>query len=113
MGMPVIVEAVRTPIGKRDGALSGRHSNYILGAVQKEVLRRAGVPADDVGQIIGGCVTQVGEQGFNVTRMAWLSAGMPYTVAATTVDCQCGSSLQANHMMHNMIAAGVIDVGIA
>lgn len=111
--MPVIVEAVRTPIGKRDGALSTRHSSYLLGHVQKEVLRRSGVDPRDVGQVIGGCVTQVGEQGFNVTRTAWLASGLPYEIAASTVDCQCGSSQQANHLIHTMIAANEADSGIA
>lgn len=109
----MIVEAVRTPIGKQHGVLSGRHSSYPLGHVQKAVLERAGVDPKSVGQIMGGCVTQVGEQGFNITRMAWLAAGMPYEVGASTVDCQCGSSQQANHLIHNMIAADVIDIGIA
>jgi acetyl-CoA C-acetyltransferase len=113
MGNPVIVEAIRTPIGRRNGLMSGRHASYMLGHVQKMLLDRAGVEPRDVGQIVGGCVTQVGEQGFNVTRMAWLSAGMPYEIAATTIDCQCGSSQQANHLVHNMISADVIDVGIA
>jgi len=113
MRKPVIVDAVRTPIGKQHGVLSGRHSSYLLGHVQKAVLNRNGVDPKSVGQIVGGCVTQVGEQAFNVTRMAWLGAGMPYEVAATTVDCQCGSSQQANHFIHNMIAGGVIDTGIA
>jgi acetyl-CoA C-acetyltransferase len=66
-----------------------------------------------VEQIIGGCVTQAGEQGANVARNAWLGAGLPYTVAATTVDAQCGSSQQANHLVAGLIAAGAIDVGIA
>jgi len=111
--MPVIVEAVRTPIGRRDGALSGRHATEVLGHVLRAVLERAGIDPGDVGQLVGGCVTQVGEQSFNVTRMAWLNAGLPHEVAATTIDCQCGSSQQANHVVHAMIAAGVFDVGIA
>jgi acetyl-CoA C-acetyltransferase len=61
---------------------------------------------------VGGCVTQAGEQGFNVTRTSWLLAGLPYDVAATTIDCQCGSSQQANHMVNNLIAADAIDTGI-
>src|SRR6266853_1793635 len=113
MTKPVIVEAVRTPIGKRNGLLSRGHAAHLLGYVQKALVERAGVDPRDVGQVIGGCVTQVGEQAFNVTRMAWLSAGMPYEVAATTIDCQCGSSQQANHLVHNMIAAEVIQIGIA
>jgi acetyl-CoA C-acetyltransferase len=110
---PVIVEAVRTPIGKRGGRLAGQPAVEVLGRVQAAVLERAGVDPCDVGEVVGGCVTQVGEQSFNVTRMAWLHAGMPYQVAATTIDCQCGSSQQANHLVHSMIAAGVFGVGVA
>jgi acetyl-CoA C-acetyltransferase len=110
---PVIVEAVRTPIGRRGGQLAGRPAIEVLGRVQAAVLDRAGVQPREVGQVVGGCVTQIGEQSFNVTRMAWLHAGMPYEVAASTIDCQCGSSQQANHVVHSMIAAGVFDVGVA
>jgi len=113
MGRPVIVEAVRTPFGKRNGGLSTQHPSVTLGYTQAALLRRVGLAPEEVGQIIGGCVTQVGEQGFNITRMAWLAAGMPYQVAATTIDCQCGSSQQANHLVHDMIAAGAIDTGVA
>ena len=113
MAEPVIVEAVRTPIGKRNGWLSGLHPTELLAAAQIEVVKRAGVEPGAVEQIVGGCVTQAREQGANVTRNAWLSAGYPYEVAATTVDCQCGSSQQANHMVAGLIAAGAIDVGIA
>lgn len=113
MSRPVIVEAVRTPIGKRNGWLSGVPSAELLGAAQAAVLTRSGVDPAAVEQVVGGCVTQAGEQGFNVTRMAWLRQGLPYHVAATTVDCQCGSSQQANHFVSNLIAAGAIDIGIA
>jgi acetyl-CoA C-acetyltransferase len=113
MRAPVIVEAVRTPIGKRGGQLSGRHPIEVLGHVQRAVMARAGIEPAEVGQVVGGCVTQVGEQSFNTTRMAWLHAGLPFQVAASTLDCQCGSSQQANHVVHSMIAAGVFDVGIA
>jgi acetyl-CoA C-acetyltransferase len=109
----VIVEAVRTPIGKRNGLLSGLHPAELLSAVQVEVVKRAGVDPAEVGQVIGGCVTQAGEQGANVTRNAWLSAGLPYHVAATTVDCQCGSSQQANHLVANLVTAGAVEVGLA
>jgi acetyl-CoA C-acetyltransferase len=108
----VIVEATRTPIGKRNGWLSGLHPAEMLGAIQVEVVKRAGVDASEVEQIVGGCVTQAGEQGSNVTRTAWLHQGMPYETAATTVDCQCGSAQQANHFVANLITAGAIDVGI-
>jgi acetyl-CoA C-acetyltransferase len=109
----VIVEAVRTPIGKRGGWLSGLHPVELLSAVQVEVVKRVGIDPGEVGQVVGGCVTQAGEQGSNVTRNAWLSAGLPYHVAATTVDCQCGSSQQANHMVANLVTAGAVDIGVA
>jgi len=113
MAQPVIIEAVRTPIGKRNGWLSGLRAPDLLGAAQVEVVKRAGIDPGSVEQVVGGCVTQAGEQGFNVTRTAWLLAGLPYEVAATTVDCQCGSSQQANHFVNNLVAAGAIDTGIA
>src|SRR5947199_5934878 len=99
MGQAVIVEAVRTPIGRRRGWLAGLHPAQTLGIVQREVLARAGVDPASVEQVVGGCVTQAGEQGSSITRYAWLSAGLPAHVAATTVDCQCGSSQQANHFV--------------
>jgi acetyl-CoA C-acetyltransferase len=113
MAQPVIVEAVRTPIGKRNGWMSGFHAAELLGNAQVELVKRAGVDPGDVNQIVGGCVTQAGEQASNVTRTAWLSQGLPYEVAATTVDCQCGSAQQANHFVANLISAGAIDTGIA
>jgi len=109
----VIIEAVRTPIGKRKGLLAGVHPATLLGAAQKAVIQRAGVQPEMVEQIVGGCVTQAGEQAANVARNAWLSTGYTYEVAATTIDCQCGSGQQANHFIAGLIAAGAIDVGIA
>jgi acetyl-CoA C-acetyltransferase len=108
----VIIEAVRTPIGKRNGWLSGFHASHLLGAAQVEVVKRAGIEPSEVEQVVGGCVTQAGEQASNVTRTAWLSEGLPYEVAATTVDCQCGSAQQANHFIAGLISADAIDVGI-
>jgi acetyl-CoA C-acetyltransferase len=113
MAQPVIVEAVRTPIGKRNGWLSGFHAAELLGNAQVELVKRAGIDPGDVDQIVGGCVTQAGEQASNVTRTAWLSQGLPYEVAATTVDCQCGSAQQANHFVANLVSAGAIGTGIA
>jgi acetyl-CoA C-acetyltransferase len=110
---PVIVEAVRTPIGKRNGQLSGLHASRLMAAAQTAVIERAGVDPADVEQIVGGCVTQAGEQASNVTRTAWLSEGHPYEAAATTIDCQCGSSQQANNFVSNLVNADAIDVGIA
>jgi acetyl-CoA C-acetyltransferase len=112
MAQPVIIEAVRTPIGKRNGWLSGFHAAQLLGAAQVELVKRAGIEPIEVEQVVGGCVTQAGEQASNVTRTAWLNEGLPYEVAATTVDCQCGSAQQANHFVAGLISTGAIDVGI-
>ncbi|HEY1441227.1 MAG TPA: steroid 3-ketoacyl-CoA thiolase, partial [Mycobacterium sp.] len=113
MGNPVIVEATRSPIGKRNGWLSGLHATELLGGVQKALAEKAGIDAGDVEQLVGGCVTQYAEQSNNITRTAWLTVGLPEHVGATTVDCQCGSGQQANHLVAGLIAAGAIDVGIA
>ncbi|MGW0019603.1 steroid 3-ketoacyl-CoA thiolase [Rhodococcus sp. NPDC003382] len=113
MGTPVIVEAARTPIGKRGGWLAGLHAAEILGAAQSGLVERAGIDPMLVEQVIGGCVTQAGAQSNNITRTAWLHAGLPWQTGATTVDCQCGSAQQANHMIAGLIATGAIDVGIA
>jgi len=108
----VIVEAVRTPLGKRNGGLSAMHSIDLLGAVQTEVLSRAGVDPAEVGQVVGGCVGQVGMQTMNVTRNAWLARGLPVETPATTVDAQCGSSQQATNLAYALVASGVVDVAV-
>ena len=113
MGSPVLVEAVRTPIGRRGGWLSGLHATELLGAAQRGLVERAGLDPRLVEQVAGGCVTQAGEQSNNVTRTAWLAAGLPWQTGCQTVDCQCGSAQQANHLIAGQIAAGAIDVGIA
>jgi len=116
MGTPVIVEAVRTPIGKRNGSLSELKATEVLRHALVQVIERAGIDAGSVEEVVGGCVTQAGEQGSNVTRNAWLSAGndvLPYTTACSTVDAQCGSAQQANHLVAGLIAAGGMDAGIA
>ncbi len=104
----VIVEAVRAPVGRRNGGLAGMHSIDLLGAVQRAVVERAGVDPREVGQVVGGCVGQAGMQAANVTRNAWLAAGLPLEAAATTVDAQCGSSQQATNLAVAMVAAGVV-----
>ena len=109
----VIVEAVRSPIGRRKGGLSGLHPADLLGAVQRAAVERAGIDPGAVGQIVGGCVSQVGEQSFNVARTAWLAQGYPMEVAATTVDSQCGSSQQATSLAAGLIGAGIEDVVLA
>src|SRR3954454_3504442 len=109
----VIVEAVRSPIGRRAGCLSTFHSADLLSIVQKELIDRSGIDPAEVEQVIGGCVSQVGMQAFNITRTAWLTAGLPMSAAATTVDSQCGSSQQATNMATSLVKAGVIDVAVA
>ena len=109
----VIVEAVRTPVGRKNGGLSTLHPADLLGLVQKEVVRRTGIDPAVIEQVVGGNVSQVGAQSFNITRTAWLSAGLPLTTACTTVDTQCGSSQQATGLAASLVASGVVDVAMA
>ncbi|CAB4694989.1 MAG: steroid 3-ketoacyl-CoA thiolase [Actinobacteria bacterium] len=113
MGNPVIIDAVRTPLGKRNGWLAGVHAGVLLGFAQKQVIERAGIDPDLVEQVVGGCVTQAGEQSNDMVRRAWLHAGLPLHTAGTAIDAQCGSGQQAAHMVADMISAGTISVGIA
>jgi acetyl-CoA C-acetyltransferase len=113
MGSAVIVEAVRTPVGKRGGALAGLHPAELLGGIQMALLDRAGIPPSEVEQVAGGCVTQAGEQASNITRTAWLHAGLPQQAGGQTLDAQCGSAQQAAHLVAGLIAADAIGVGIA
>ena len=111
----VIVEAVRTPIGrghKEKGYYKDTHPNELLGRCYSEVIERAGIDASEVEDVIAGCVQQYGEQMFNVGRNAWLQAGLPVETPATTVDRQCGSAQQAVNFAAALIAAGVHDVVI-
>ncbi|MER5419642.1 steroid 3-ketoacyl-CoA thiolase [Streptosporangium roseum] len=109
----VIVEAVRTPIGRRNGWLAGLKPQAVLAAALNGLVDRAGIDPAIVGQVFAGCVTQAGEQGGHVGRHAWLYAGLPYQTGVTTIDAQCGSSQQAVHLVAALIQSGVIDVGIA
>ena len=109
----VIVDAVRTPIGRRGGGLSSVHPAELLGVVQQAIVERTGIDPTEIGQVIGGCVSQVGEQSFNITRTAWLAAGLPLTTPATTIDSQCGSSQQATNLASSLVGAGVVDVALA
>jgi len=111
----VIVEAARTPIGrghKEKGYYKDTHPNVLLGRCYAEVIERAGIPAEEVEDVVAGCVQQYGEQMFNVARNAWLQAGLPVETPATTVDRQCGSAQQAVNFAAALIAAGVHDVVI-
>ncbi|MCX7621168.1 MAG: steroid 3-ketoacyl-CoA thiolase [Acidimicrobiales bacterium] len=109
----VIVEAVRSPIGRRGGGLSTIHAADLLAAVQRELIDRSGIDPTEVGQVVGGCVSQVGMQSFNVARTAWLTAGLPVSTPATTVDSQCGSSQQATNLATSLVASGVVDAAVA
>jgi acetyl-CoA C-acetyltransferase len=112
VGTAVIVEAVRTPIGRRGGALAGLHAAELLGAAQTALLDRAGLEPEAVEQVAGGCVTQAGDQAGNITRTAWLHAGLPYQTGCLTLDAQCGSGQQAVHLIAGLIAAGAISAGV-
>lgn len=109
----VIVDTIRTPIGKRNGTLSTWQPSDLLAHTLQELLHRTGVDAERIDDVVGGCVTQVGEQGCNVTRNAWVAAGLPQSVPATTVDRQCGSSQQAVHFVAQGVMAGAYDIAVA
>ncbi len=109
----VIVEAVRTPIGRRNGKLKDMHPVVLGSLVLQEIIKRSGVAPEQVEDGVFGCVTQVGEQSLNIARSAWLTAGFPVTTPGTTVDRQCGSSQQAIHFAANLIQSGVCDITIA
>ena len=110
----VIVEAVRTPIGKRNGGLSTVHPADLLAAVQRAVVTRSGIDPAEVGQVVGGCVSQVGEQTLqhHPHRVADRRPARS-TTAATTVDTQCGSSQQATNLATALVGRGVVDVAVA
>src|SRR5437762_5305262 len=111
----VIVEAVRTPIGrghKEKGYYKDVHPSNLLSKTYSEVIERAGIPAEEVEDVITGCVNQFGEQGLNVGRNAWLEAGLPIETPATTVDRQCGSAQQAVNFAAALVASGVHDAAI-
>jgi len=112
----VIVEALRTPIARGKmgrGDLSGIHPAALLAKIQFGLAEKAGLDPKDIEQVIAGCVTQAGEQSNNVARNAWLSAGKTFHTGGTTVDAQCGSSQQANHLIRALVQVGSIDAGIA
>jgi len=113
MREPVIVDVVRTTFGKSGGALSNWQPADLLAFTLNSLLQRTGVDPERVDDVIGGCVSQVGEQSTNVTRNAWVAAGLPQKVPATTVDRQCGSSQQAVHFAAAGVAAGHYDLVVA
>ena len=111
----VIVEAARTPIGKghpEKGYYKDVHPSNLLAKNYSELISRAGIDPNEVGDVVAGCVQQFGEQGLNIGRNAWLEAGLPQEVPATTVDRQCGSAQQAVNFAAALVASGVHDVAI-
>jgi acetyl-CoA acyltransferase len=109
----VILGGVRTPFGKRNGQFSGWHPVEMLSFTLKGLIERTGIDPALVEDVIGGCVGQVGEQALNVTRQAWLDAGLPESTPATTVDRQCGSGLQAIQFAAQGVMAGGYDLVVA
>jgi acetyl-CoA acyltransferase len=109
----VIVDCARTAFGKRKGALAEWHPTDLLGLVLRTIVERNDIDPARIDDVVGGCVTQSGEQGCNVTRNAWVAGGLPWTVPATSVDRQCGSSQQAAHFVAQGVLAGAYDIGIA
>ena len=110
----VIVDAVRQP--NRQAATANcptMHSINLLGDVQKAIFDRKGMDPAEVGQVVGGCVGQVGMQAMNTARNAWLAARLPLSVAATTVDAQCGSSQQATNLAYSLVKSGVVDSALS
>jgi acetyl-CoA acetyltransferase family protein len=109
----VIVDTIRTPIGKRKGALAGWHPSDLLAFALQRLVERTGVDPERVDDVIGGCVTQAGEQGCNVTRNGWVAAGLPQSVPCTSIDRQCGSSQQAIHFAAQGVMSGCYDLVVA
>jgi acetyl-CoA acyltransferase len=109
----VIVEAVRTPVGRRGGALAACHPVDLLGLTLAEIVRRSGVSSELVDDVIAGCVTQAGEQSWNVARNALLAADFSESVCGTTIDRQCGSSQQAAHFAAQGVLSGAYELAIA
>ncbi|MDO8361320.1 MAG: acetyl-CoA C-acyltransferase [Actinomycetota bacterium] len=109
----VIIDAVRSAVGRRNGTLAGTAANDLLGTVQRAVVQRVGIDPLLVDQVVGGCVQQIGAQSANVTRNAWLTAGLPLEVPASTANVQCGSSQEATMMAHGLIGAGLAGLAVA
>ena len=109
----VIVDAARSPVGRKNGSLGGAHPTDVLGQVMMKMLARTGVDSATVEQVIGGCINKLAAQGMNVTRTAWLAHGGAITTPCITIDSQCGSSQQSTTLAHSIIASGHADVVMA
>ena len=106
----VIVDAARSPIGRKNGSLGGAHPTDVLGQVMMGLLARNDIASSTVDQVVGGCINKLAAQGMNVTRTAWLANGGAIETPCITIDSQCGSSQQSTTLAHSMIASGHADV---
>ncbi len=113
MGDVLIIDAMRTAVGRRNGSLSRVHANDLLGSAQRAVVQRAGIDPSAIDQLVGGCVQQVGAQSANVTGNAWLAMGLPLAVPAATVNVQCGSSQEATMLAHGLVGSGLAGLAIS
>ncbi len=113
MAEVVIVDAARSPVGKKNGSLGGAHPTDVLGQVMMKVLERNNLDSGTVDQVVGGCINKVAAQGMNVTRTAWLAHGGAIETPCITIDSQCGSSQQSTTLAHSIIASGHADVVMA
>ena len=109
----VIVDAARSPVGKKNGSLGGAHPTDVLGQVMMKVLARNNLDSAVVDQVVGGCINKLAAQGMNVTRTAWLAHGGAETTPCITIDSQCGSSQQSTTLAHSILASGHADVVMA
>jgi len=113
MNNVVIVDAARSPVGKKNGSLGGAHPTDVLGQVMMKMLERNGVQSGQVDQVVGGCINKVAAQGMNVIRTAWLAHGGAIETPCITIDSQCGSSQQSSTLAHSILASGHAEVVMA
>ena len=113
MNNVVIVDAARSPVGKKNGSLGGAHPTDVLGQVMMKMLERNGIQSGQVDQVVGGCINKVAAQGMNVIRTAWLAHGGAIETPCITIDAQCGSSQQSSTLAHSILASGHAEVVMA
>ena len=113
MNNVVIVDAARSPVGKKNGSLGGAHPTDVLGQVMMKMLERNGIQSGQVNQVVGGCINKVAAQGMNVIRTAWLAHGGAIETPCITIDSQCGSSQQSSTLAHSILASGHAEVVMA
>ena len=113
MNNVVIVDAARSPVGKKNGSLGGAHPTDVLGQVMMKMLERNGIESGQVDQVVGGCINKVAAQGMNVIRTAWLAHGGAIETPCITIDSQCGSSQQSSTLAHSILASGHAEVVMA